>query len=80
MRYYSYETYWPGDPGDRYDVEDWFESMADAQAAMMPSLLSLPAGSTGWVYRRYADGEIGTSSREFVRTDDGIRRKGKSER
>lgn len=74
MRYYSYETYWPGDPGDRCDVEDWFASMAEAQSAMTDSLASLPIGSTGWVYRRYSDGEIGYSQRHFLRTDNGITR------
>lgn len=72
MRYYSYETYWPGDPGVRASVEDWFESMSEAQSAMTVSLSSLPDGSTGWVYRRYADGDIGYSRRRFVRTSDGI--------
>lgn len=71
MKYYSYETYLPGDPGDRASVEDWFESMREAQAAMTTSLLSLPAGSTGWVYRRYADGDIGYSQRHFLKTGDG---------
>lgn len=72
MRYYSYETYLPGDPGARASVEDWFESMTEAQAAMTTSLLSLPSGSTGWVYRRYSCGDIAYGGRHFVRITDGI--------
>lgn len=72
MRYYSYETYSPGDPGDRVSVEDWFESIREAQSAMATSLACLPLGSTGWVYRRYADGDIACGGRHFVKTKDGI--------
>lgn len=77
-RYYSYETYFPGgapdDPGGRAGVEDWFESLTEARSAMLVAMETLPNGSTGICYRRYADGDIGYTRQSFVKTDDGIRR------
>lgn len=72
MRYYSYETYLPGDPGARASVEDWFESLAEAQRCMEVSLSGLPEGSTGVCYRRYADGDVGYTRRHFLKDASGI--------
>lgn len=77
-RYYSYETYFPGDapddPGSRADVEDWFESLTEARSAMLEAMETLPNGSTGICYRRYADGEMGYTSQSFVKDDSITRR------
>lgn len=79
MKYYSFETYWPVDsvvgPGNRYDVEDWFESMRDAKAAMVESLGKLPVGSTGRCYRRYVDGDIAYPSYTFLKAAENIVKK-----
>jgi hypothetical protein len=78
MRYYSYETYFPADAGldtgRRASVEDWFETLSEAEGAMRTSLSVLPDGSTGTCYRRYADGDIGGPRRRFVKANGEVRK------